>query len=91
MFASITMTSLFLSIFVIVSLVTCKYMHSPNIFLLVLILASVFYQKDTNKKNNINHNIEDTLINVSKFIIITGILGYIIIRILGLFLPGLVE
>jgi prolipoprotein diacylglyceryltransferase len=88
MFTSIAITPFLLSAIVIVSLVICKYFHSSGIFLLVVILASIFYQRDTNKKNNKRDNFEDILINVSKFIIITGILGYLVVRIVGLFLPG---
>jgi hypothetical protein len=85
--ASIAIMPFFLGGAVIVSLVICKYFHIPFIFLLVTILVSILYQIYTNRKNNKTSNFEDTLINVSKFIIITGILGYIIVRIIGLFLP----
>jgi hypothetical protein len=49
---------------------------------------TIFYQTDTNKKYNRTYNFEDTLINISKFIIISGILGYLVVTIVGLFLPG---
>jgi hypothetical protein len=88
MFQAIEIMPFFLSIIVIVSLVFCKYFHTPLIFLLVVSLATIFYQRDTNRKNNKSGNFEDTLINISKFIITTGILGYIVVRIVGLFLTG---
>lgn len=84
-------TPFFLAITVISSIVICKYYNVPSIFFLIVILASIFYQIDTNKKNGKKSNFEDTLINVSKFIIITGISGYILVRILGLFLPNLAK
>jgi hypothetical protein len=56
--------------------------------LLTIILVSIFYQRDTNRKNNKTDNFEETLINLSKFVIVAGILGYIVVRIVGLFLPG---
>lgn len=49
---------------------------------------SIFYQVDTNKKSEQIYHFEETLINVSKFIIISGISGYVIVRIVGLFLSG---
>jgi hypothetical protein len=55
---------------------------------LVIILVSIYYQRDTKRKNNKVDNFEETLINISKFIIVSGILGYIVVRIVGLFLPG---
>jgi preprotein translocase subunit YajC len=88
MFISIAIMPFFLGGAVIVSLVICKYFQVPFIFFLVIIIASIFYQRYTNKENNKTYNFEDTLINVSKFIIITGILGYIIVRIVGLFLAS---
>jgi hypothetical protein len=91
MFRSIAITPSFLGIIVIASIVICKYFHTPGIFLLIIILASIFYQIDTNKKDNKKYNFEETSINVAKFIIVTGILGYIIVRIIGLFLPVLIK
>jgi hypothetical protein len=88
MFGSISIIPSFLSIIVIASLVLCKYLNSPSFFLLAVIVTSIFYQKETNRKNNRNYNFEETLVSVSKFIIMTGILGYIVVRIVGLFLPG---
>lgn len=88
MFRAIALIPSFLSIVVIVSVAICKYFNSSKILLVVIILASIFYQIDTNKINNKNYNFEETLINVSKFIIITGGLGYIVAKIVGLFLSG---
>lgn len=56
--------------------------------MLIFILASIYYQNDTDRKNEGKYNFEDTLINVSKFIIISGVLGYIVVRIVGLFVAG---
>jgi hypothetical protein len=88
MFSSLTLMPSVLGIIVIAALFLCKYANTPEIFFLVVILTAIFYQRDTNKKNNKTDDFEETLINVSKFIIVTGILGFIIVRILGLFLPG---
>lgn len=77
-----------LGIVVIASLVLCKYFNSATIFLLVVLLASILYQRETNRRNQRTDNIEEILINVSKFIIITGIIGFIVIRIVRLFFPG---
>lgn len=88
MFSSIAIVPSVLGIIVIAALVLCKYSNSPKIFLLVIILTSIFYQRDRNKKKNKADNFEETLINMSKFIILAGILGYIVVRIVGLFLPG---
>ncbi len=73
---------------VIITIVICKYFNSPKIYLLIIILASLFYQINTNKIDNNSSNFEETLINISRFIIITGIMGYIIVKIIGFFYPG---
>lgn len=88
MFSSIATRPSVLGIIVIAAIILCKYFNSPKIFLLVVILTSIFYQKYTNRKKDKADNFEETLINLSKFIIVTGILGYIVVRIVGLFLPG---
>lgn len=88
MLRSIASIPSLLGIIVIISIIIGKYLNSPKIFLLTIILVSIFYQRDTNRKNNKAGNFEETLINVSKFIIVAGILGYIVVRIVGLFLPG---
>ena len=88
MFRPFTFMSSFLGIIVIVAIVLGKYFNSPRIYLLIVILASIFYQKDTNKKNNKKYNFAESLINISKFIIVTGILGYGVVKIVGLFLTG---
>ena len=77
-----------LGIIVIASIIMCKYINSPLIFLLIVIVVCILYQIDTNKKNNIKANFEDTLINLSKFVIITGISGYIVVKIVGIFFTG---
>lgn len=91
MLKSISLIGCSLGGIVVISLVVCKYFHSPKIFLLIIILTSIYYQIDTNKNNNKTYNFEKTLINISKFIIIAGILGYGVVRIIGLFFPDLVN
>ena len=78
-----------LGLIIIASISICKYYNRQKIFLLIIIMASIYYQIDTNSNNGKNYNFEDTLINVSKFIMISGISGYLIVRIVGLFVPGL--
>jgi hypothetical protein len=72
----------------IASITICKYFNSPTIFLLIVVLASILYQGNKNKKKNETDNFEESLINISKFIIFTGIPGYIVVRIVGFFFPG---
>jgi hypothetical protein len=88
MFKTISVVQFILSTIVVASIVVCKYFHSPKIFLLIIILTSIFYQIDTNTRSSKIYNLEGTLINVAKFIIVTGILGYIIVGIIGLFSPS---
>jgi hypothetical protein len=87
--SSITPISAILGFIIIAALVVCKIFHTAGIFLLVVFFTAIFYQRETNKKNNKTANFEETLINISKFIIVTGISGYLVIRILGLFVQGL--
>jgi hypothetical protein len=88
----ITSTPSQLGIIVIITIILCKFFHnftlSPIIFLLTIILTLVIYQRYLNIKHNNADNFEETLINISKFIIVTGIFGYIVVMILALFLPG---
>jgi hypothetical protein len=86
MFKPTLITPSLLSFIVIVSIVLSKYLNNPGLFLLAVLLTSIFYQKDIKKKNNMNFNFEETLINLSKFIILSVGLGCIISKILGLFL-----
>lgn len=80
----------FLLVFiVIISIFISKYFNSLIIFLPIIFLTSTFYQIESNKQNNNAFNFEDKLINVSIFIIYSGILGYIFVRIMGLFIEGL--
>lgn len=88
MFKRIAIIPSFFSCIVITSIVICKYLHTPKILLSIIIIICIFYQIDTNKKNNKNSNFEDALINLSKFIIIIGISGYIVVRIVGLLFSG---
>jgi hypothetical protein len=77
-----------LGFLVVVSLVIGKYFEKPLIFLLIVVLASVLYQRETNRRNQRTDNFAETLINVSKFIMVSGISGYLVTRIMKLFLPG---
>jgi hypothetical protein len=76
-----------LGFLLIASLVIGKYFQKPVIFILAVILTSILYQRDSNKENNKTANFEETLINVSKFVIVAGILGIIVVKLLGLFFP----
>ena len=77
-----------IGIVIILSIVVCKYFNRPGILLLVFIIGCILYQRDTNKRKNIKANFEDTCINLSKFIIVTGIVGYIVARVIGIFATG---
>jgi len=88
MLRSIASIRSIIGIIVIISIIVCKYFNSPNIFLLTIILVSIYYKKDSNSKNNNTDNFEEILIKLSKFLIVSVIFGYIVVRIVGLFLPG---
>lgn len=77
-----------LGFMVIISIITSKYFNSLLIFLPILFLSSIFYHIETNKRRNKVVNYEDILINISEFIIYTGILGYVLVRIIGYFIEG---
>ena len=77
-----------LGLAVVASIVICKFYATPTIFFLVLILSSFFYQVATNRAHNKLHNFSETLINISQFIIIAGVLGFLAAKITGFFLPG---
>ena len=85
MLRSIRFIPFCLCLIVATSIIVCKYFNMPKIFLLIIIIASILYQIEFNKKNNKNSNYEETLINLSRFIIISGIFGYVSVRIVGLF------
>lgn len=88
MINSISATSFILGCIVTLLIISCKYYDFPKLFLLIMIFICFFYQIDSNNKNNKIMNFEETLINLSKFIIITGIIGYVVVRIIGLFVSG---
>jgi hypothetical protein len=85
MLRSIKFIPFCLCFIVVIAIVVCKYFYMPGIFLLVIIITSILYQIDFNKKKNKMSNFEETLINLSRFIIISGIFGYVVVRIVGLF------
>jgi hypothetical protein len=78
--------SIILGIIVIIGISISKYLQIPKIYMVVVILASVFYLRDYNNKKSIKISIEDKITKLSQFIIITGIIGIIIVKILGVFL-----
>jgi 1,4-dihydroxy-2-naphthoate octaprenyltransferase len=77
-----------LGLVVIVSLGISKYYQKPAIFLLMVLLTSLLYQRGRNRRQQRTDNFVEALINISKFIVVTGILGYVALRITGFFLPG---
>jgi hypothetical protein len=81
-------TPVILGVIIIASVAICKYFNTPMTFLLIITIVCILYQLDTNRKNNISANFEDTLVNLSRFIIVTGISGYIVVRIVGIFVTG---
>ena len=88
MFNSIPLLPAVPGVIVVGTLIVSKYFQEPVSFLLIAFAASILYQWETNRKNKKTGNFEETLINVSKFIIVTGISGYLVLRIIGLFVPG---
>ena len=88
MLSLISPIPLILGFIVTVSIVYCKYYHSPSLFLLIVLLLSALYQISSNRRTNKVMNFEETLINVSKFIIISAIFGFVVVRIIRLFLGG---
>lgn len=81
----VTVMPAFCGAIIIASIVICKFYAVPKIFVIISILVCIFYQIDFIKKNGNSYKFEDSLINVSKFFIISAILGYITVRIVGLF------
>lgn len=88
MFGSIALLPSILGLIVVISLVIAKYFNNAALFLVLVVLASILYQRDRNRRQNRTDNFEETLVNVSIFIIVSGISGYLVVRIVGLFLPG---
>jgi integral membrane sensor domain MASE1 len=88
MFGSIALLPSVLGLIVVISLVIAKYFNNAALFLVLVVLASILYQRDRNRRQNRTDNFEETLVNVSIFIIVSGISGYLVVRIVGLFLPG---
>jgi hypothetical protein len=87
-FNSIPLLPAVLGVIVAGTLIVSKYFQEPVIFLVIVVVAAILYQRETNWKNKKTGNFEETLINVSIFIIVTGISGYLVMRIIGLFVPG---
>jgi len=85
MLKSIYLNHYFLGFMIIIATVVCKYFNIPIIFLLTIISVSILYYLNNNNKNLIY---EETFIKFSKFFIISGILGYVVVRVIGLFFSG---
>ena len=81
-------TSFVLGLIMVTAIVAGKYFNSPRIFLLIVILISIVYYKSIDKNTKIYNGCEDSLIGVAKLIIISGIIGYLIVRIIGIFIIG---
>lgn len=82
----ITFIPFFLGCIVVISLFICKSFNSPKLFLLIIILTSIFYQIFISRKYDRIFNFEEKLINMSKFIVISGVSGvtaYLIVRTIG--------
>lgn len=84
----ITFMPYFLGCIVVASLVVCKYIHGSAYFILSLVLCCYLLQKNNNKTSNKIYNYDDIIINMSQFIIISGIIGYIVVKIIGVFVSG---
>lgn len=84
----ITIIPFYFGCIVVISIVICKYYHRPDILLLSIILTSYVYQIVTNRKSNQVYNFDEALINVSQFIIISGITGYLVVTIISYLLSG---
>ncbi len=84
----ITFLPFFWGCIIVISLVICKYYNSPKVLLIFIIMSSFFYQVVTNRKNNKVYDIDEVLINISQFIIISGIMGYLVVKIIGHLLSG---
>ncbi len=83
--------SFFLSGTVIAFIFICKYFRNSSIFLLVFILAAILHQRSITKRTNTKYSFEEKLINCSKFIFITGVIGVVMITIVGMFYPALTK
>jgi len=78
--------SIILGIIVIIAISISKYLQIPEIFLVVVILASVFYLRYYNNNKSTNISLEDKFTKLSQFIIIIGILVVIFVKLIGVFL-----
>jgi Holliday junction resolvase len=57
-------------------------------FLLSIILLSYVYQTVAKRKYNKVYIHDEALLNITRFIIISGIVAFLIVKIIGFLLPG---
>jgi hypothetical protein len=77
-----------LGIIVIISIIICKYFNIAKTFLLIMALVLMLYQRNINKMHNNTIKLEDTVVNISQFVIIAGVFGVVVSKIVGFFLIG---
>lgn len=75
-----------LGLIVILGIIISKYFQTPEVFLIIMVCASLLYLRYFYKKEIIRFNFEDKLISLAQFIILIGILGFITVKIMGVFL-----
>lgn len=77
-----------LGLIVIVGIIVSKYLQIPEVVLIVMALTSLLYLRTFYGQEIINNNFMYLLIKLSHFIIIIGIFGFIIVKIMGVFLDA---
>jgi hypothetical protein len=75
-----------LGLIVILGIIISKYFQTPEVFLIIMVCASLLYLRYFSSKEIIRFNFEDKLIGLAQFIILIGILGFITVKIMGVFL-----
>lgn len=75
-----------LGLIVILGIIISKYFQTPELFLIIMVCASLLYLRYSYKKEIIRFNFEEQLISLAQFIILIGILGFITVKMLGVFL-----
>jgi hypothetical protein len=78
------MTNFAFGFIVIVGIIISKYLQIPEVFLIVTFFVSLLYLRNNKHTNSIKF--EYGLISLAQFIVIIGALGFIIVKIMGLFL-----
>lgn len=69
----------------IISVIIAKYMQSPEIFILTVFITSYLYHKYTTPKDAAKLDFDSKVVNIAKFIIIVGVIGVALVKILELF------